>query len=235
MRLTTVSDAEAVAARAADRCAMVVARAIEERGVAHVALSGGSTPQRTHELLAERSDIDWSAVEVWFSDERCVPGDHADSNFRAADEALLSKVSPRAVHRCRGELGPDEGAAAYASELVDAVGAEPVLDLVFCGMGPDGHTCSLFPSFAQVDEEAFEVLGVTGSPKPPPERITFAFPLLWRARLTLLLVAGAAKADAFAAVCAGADPRVPASLLRRGRLEAIADDAAAPPPLARPG
>lgn len=222
MRVTTVSDAEAVATRAAD----LVVRLIAERDeVFHVALAGGSTPERCHELLAER-DVDWSRVHVWLSDERAVPPDDDESNFLMVRRSLLDRVDipDENVHRVLTERGADAAADAYEQEL-RAVGA---LDLVMCGMGPDGHTMSLFPGRREVSIEDRLVVAVHDSPKPPPDRITFTIPVIREARHTMLLVAGEGKAEALSKVLERVDPAVPASLLRNGRLEILADDAAAP-------
>src|SRR3954447_8232889 len=145
MRVTTVADAEAVAARAADGVERLIAAG---DGVFHVALAGGSTPERCHELLAER-DVDWSRVHVWESDERAVPPDDEESNFLMIRRSLLDRIdiTEANVHRVRGELGADAAAAAYEEELR----AAGPLDLVMCGMGPDGHTMSLFPGHPELE------------------------------------------------------------------------------------
>ncbi|HWD11234.1 MAG TPA: 6-phosphogluconolactonase, partial [Solirubrobacteraceae bacterium] len=148
-RLTTCPHAEAVAARAAALIVRQLARARQERGVAHLALSGGTTPKRTYELLAAEADA-LDAVEVWFADERCVAPEHPDSNYLLAEQALLgpAAVPGERVHRMRGELGPGAGASSYSSELRSGLPDEddtPVLDLIVLGIGPDGHVASLFP------------------------------------------------------------------------------------------
>ncbi|MHB8240528.1 MAG: 6-phosphogluconolactonase [Solirubrobacteraceae bacterium] len=234
-RLTTCLDAESVAERAAAHVSRQLQRAREERGVAHVALSGGTTPGRTYELLA-REPADWQDVEVWFADERCVPPDDPESNFLLAREALLGPagIPEERVHRMQGELGPHEGARRYAEELCGRVpslgGAPPVLDVVVLGIGPDGHIASLFPGAKELDEGPEAVcLGVVDSPKPPPERITVSLAVLRTARGCLLLANGASKADAISAMLGEESRHVPASLLRRERLSVIVDDAAAPP------
>jgi 6-phosphogluconolactonase len=234
MRLTTVADAEAVASRAADVVSRLIAEAVDARGVCHLALAGGSTPERCHELLAER-DIDWSRVHLWESDERCVPPDDDESNFLMIRRSLLDRVSvpDGNVHRVMGERGPDPAADAYEEELRACVDETtqagiPVLDVVMCGMGPDGHTMSLFPGHKEVGVTGRLCVGVHDSPKPPPERVTFTLDLVHAARRTMLLAAGSSKAEAMSAVLEAPDPRVPASMLRFGRLEVIADDAAAP-------
>jgi 6-phosphogluconolactonase len=250
-RLTTFADAEATAARAAVEIAREVRRARELRGVAHLVLSGGSTPKRTYELLAGELQ-DWDGVEIWFADERCVPPQDEESNYRLAAETLLrpAGIDPTRVHRMEGELGPDEGARRYAAALqanLAPAGAPPpgapsgvsttanenppVLDLIVLGIGPDGHVASLFPGAPTLDAgERAVCLPVHDSPKPPPERITLSLAVLRAARRCLLLATGAGKADAIAAALAEPSRHVPASLLRRERLTVIVDDAASPPP-----
>jgi 6-phosphogluconolactonase len=250
-RLTTFADAESTAARAAVEIARALEQAREQRGVAHLALSGGSTPKRTYELLATVLK-DWEGVEIWFADERCVGPEDEESNYRMAAETLLrpAGLDPARVHRMIGELGPEEGARGYADELLAHVSLDenppaphspssppsatstlPVLDLIALGIGPDGHVASLFPGAPTLDagEQAI-CLGVTNSPKPPPERITLSLAVLRAARRCLLLATGAGKADAIAAALAEPTKHVPASLLVRERLTVIVDDAASPPP-----
>jgi 6-phosphogluconolactonase len=239
-RLTACPDAETVAQRAAAHVARQLHQAREQRGVAHLALSGGTTPGRTYELLgAEPQEL--GEVEVWFADERCVGAEDAQSNYRLAVETLLTagEIAPGRVHRMLGELGPEQGARGYAEELARALNGErapqagaplvPVLDLIVLGIGPDGHVASLFPGAATLDAgEDAVCLGVSDSPKPPPERITLSLAVLRAARECVLLATGASKADALAAALGEPSHHVPASLLRRERLTVIADDAAAP-------
>jgi 6-phosphogluconolactonase len=241
-RITTFADPEATAERAAVEIARALEGAREQRGVAHLALSGGSTPARTYELLAAAVD-GWDGVEIWFADERCVPPEDEESNYRLAAETLLrpAGIDPARVHRMEGELGPDEGARRYADALRAGVASDdataptssplPVLDLIALGIGPDGHIASLFPGAPTLDagEQAL-CLGVHESPKPPPERITLSLAVLRAARRCLLLATGAGKADAIAAALGEPTKHVPASLLVRERLTVIVDDAASPPP-----
>ena len=159
-RLTTCQDAEAVAQRAAAHVALQLRRAYEQRGVAHMALSGGTTPGRTYELLGATPDA-LTDVEVWFADERCVEPQDAESNYRLVAETLLAgaAVPQEWVHRMQGEAGPEEGARRYAEELTRHVAGEspslpPVLDLVVLGIGPDGHVASLFPGSDTLDAGA---------------------------------------------------------------------------------
>jgi 6-phosphogluconolactonase len=203
--------------------------------VAHLALSGGTTPGRTFELLAEHPD-QLRDTELWFADERCVGPDDEESNFRLARETGLAgkAVASQRVHRMEGELGPEQGAERYAALLGERIGAGegtavPVLDLVVLGIGPDGHIASLFPDnlALQAAEEAV-CLPITDSPKPPPQRITLSLAVLLAARGCLLLATGAGKAEAVDAMLGEPTTHVPASLLRRERLTVIVDDAAAP-------
>jgi 6-phosphogluconolactonase len=246
-RLTTCPDAEAVAVRAAADIRRQLELARRERGEAHLALSGGSTPARTYELLAGCGS-DWDGIEVWFADERCVPPDHADSNYRMARDTLLGEgaVPAERVHRMLGELGPAEGSARYAQELAarlcngevdrpvrppDQAPAVPVLDVIVLGIGPDGHVASLFPGASTLEAGRDAVaLAVVDSPKPPPERITLSLEVLRSARSCVLLATGPGKADAVQAMLGEPTGHVPASLLRRERLTVIVDDAAAPLP-----
>jgi 6-phosphogluconolactonase len=234
VRLTTVADAEAAATRAADAVTRLVGEALDARGVCHLALAGGSTPERCHELLTER-DVDWSRVHLWESDERAVGPDDDESNFKMIRSSLLDRISipGENVHRVMGERGAEAAADAYEGELRASVERRtqagiPVLDIVMCGLGEDGHTMSLFPGNPGVSVKDRLVVAVHDAPKPPPDRISFTLDLVHAAGRTILLTAGASKAEALAAVLEGADPHVPASLLRFGRLEVIADDAAAP-------
>lgn len=235
--LTTCVDAATVARRASSEIARHLEATRAEHGVAHLALSGGSTPTRTYELLAGEP-VDWSGVEVWFADERCVPPDDPESNYRLASETLLgpAAIGSGRVHRMEGELGPEEAARRYALALGDGVSRRehelPVLDLIVLGIGPDGHVASLFPGAATLKAPQQELcLGVWDSPKPPPERVTLSLAVLRAAERCLLLVTGAGKADAVSAMLAEPSNHVPASLLRRERLTVIADDAASPGPI----
>jgi 6-phosphogluconolactonase len=242
-RLTTCLDAETVARRAAAHIVRQLRHAREQRGVAHLALSGGTTPGRTYELLGAEPREDLSDVEVWFADERCVPPKDEESNYRLVAQTLLAGtgagagVAPERVHRMRGEAGPVEGARLYARELTGRIAGvsggtglhtPPVLDLIVLGIGPDGHIASLFPGAATLDAGADAIcLGVDDSPKPPPERITLSLAVLLAARECMLLATGASKADAVAAMLGEPSRHVPASLLRRERLTVLLDDAAA--------
>jgi 6-phosphogluconolactonase len=234
-RLTSCPDPDSVAARAAAHVLRAIEQARAERGVAHVALSGGGTPERTYRLLGQDAEA-LRATELWFADERCVAPDDPESNYRMVAETLLrpARIAAELVHRVHGEIGPASGARQYEGELrerlPDGPGKLVTLDLVVLGIGPDGHVASLFPGSATLAEERALCLGVEDSPKPPPRRITLSLPVLRAARGCLLVATGASKADALAAMLGEATASVPASLLRRERLSVITDDAAAPLP-----
>ena len=145
-------------------------------------------------------DLPWGRVTVLFGDERCVPPSDADSNFRAAAEALLDRAAPATVHRIPGELGPEAAAALYEP----LVAAGP-LDLVLLGIGPDGHTASLFPGHPALDAPGL-VAAVRGAPKPPPERVTLTLRALRGATRVIFLVSGSDKRDAVRRAQAGLVP-----------------------------
>jgi len=169
---------------------------------------------------------DWSRVDVWFTDERCVPPNHEHSNFRMTDEALLSKVHGETVHRMRGELGPHDGAAAYENELGE-FGPEQ-LDLILLGLGPDAHICSLFPGDDALGERERRVVGVESAGMAPlVPRITLTLPVVNSSRQIVFLVTGEDKAEAVERVFRGPpDPRAPGSLVD-GPVVALLDPAAA--------
>src|SRR5580692_10486148 len=157
------ADPTALARRAAQYFLEMASEAVQARGRARIAISGGSTPKTTFALLADpnepwRAHMPWDALDLYWVDERCVPPDNADSNYRMTREAMLDHVPlrPEQIHRMEGELEPDAAAARYESELRNSFrleGAErPRFDIVQLGMGPDGHTASLFPHTAALGE-----------------------------------------------------------------------------------
>ncbi len=191
----------------------------------HVALTGGSTPRAAYERLATLR-ADWSGVDIWFTDERCVAPTHEHSNFRMADDALLSKVAGATVHRMRGELGPGDGAAAYEHELGEF--GPDALDLILLGLGPDAHICSLFPGDDALGERERRVVGVeTPGMAPLVSRITLTLPVVNSSGQIVLLVTGEDKAEAVERMFSGPpDPRAPGSLVD-GPVIALLDPAAA--------
>ena len=227
-RLTVLRDAEAAARRAADVMVIQINDARVRETDVHIAVAGGSTPRRAYELLA-RMQGTWSHVHLWLGDERCVPADHEDANQRMVRESLLDKLRADdrpVLHAVRGELTPEDAAWLYSTELVRTMGEKPVFDFVLLGMGPDGHTASLFPGRPEADAHEAPVIGVRDSPKPPPERITLTMPVLRRARYTVLLATGEGKREALARVRAG-DEELPSARLGEDLSEIVCDRAAA--------
>ena len=210
-------DAAALATSLAD---WLVARIAASTGPYALNLSGGSTPKHLYELLATpayRSKIDWARVHIFFGDERFVPMDHEDSNYRMAREALIAHVPiPSAnVYPVETESGtPETAAAAYAATLQGYYGqptldpARPVFGMTLLGLGEDGHTASLFPGTAALAERDKWVTAVIGA-KPEP-RITMTYPVLESSADVIFLVAGAGKAAMLKRMVAR-DPDLPAS------------------------
>ncbi len=205
---------------------LVVARDVGEAAAERIqflrpltlVLAGGSTPRTLYERLAQ-SDLPWSRMDVFFGDERCVPPDHPDSNYRMAHEALLSKV-PARVLRMKGETCD---AAAYERALRRIFGAgPPAFDLVVLGLGSDDHTASLFRGDAALGERKRWVVRVS---RPDHPRITLTLPVLSAAREVLFLVAGAGKREALRRFLAR--EAVPAALVEAQRVTVIADPEAA--------
>jgi 6-phosphogluconolactonase len=191
----------------------------------HIALTGGTTPEQAY-MKAAKHEPDWSNVEIWWSDERCVPPDNDLSNYALAKRTLLDRLErdPRAVHRIKGELGKEQAAADYESEL-----GETVFDLELLGIGKDGHVASLFPN-APTLRETRRVLPAEPGLEPFVERVTLSIPALNSAGEILFALSGAEKAEAARrAFASQPDPETPASLVRaqNGRTTAILDRAAA--------
>jgi 6-phosphogluconolactonase len=195
------------------------------RAGGHIVLTGGSTPRVAYELAAEL-ERDWTAAELWWGDERCVPPEDELSNYGMAARALIERVSAGPVHRMRGELGREAGAAEYEREL----GELQRFDLVLLGLGPDGHVASLYPDQPTLDETRLRAIGAEAKLDPYVDRITLTLPMLRAAHAIVFLVAGADKADACARAFAGGPSRsTPGSLVRAvsGTTTAVLDPAAA--------
>ena len=227
-------DRAELAEAAARDFAQRAGEAMDERGRFTVALAGGSTPRTVYELLVseygDAADLDWSRVHAFFGDERTVPPDHEDSNYRMARETMLDHVPIGSVHRMRGELPPEVAASAYEEELRGFLEEEPPrFDLIMLGIGPDGHTASLFPETV--------ALGITDRlvvanevPKLETVRITLTTPVINAARAVTFLVAGEDKAEALREILEGdSDPRIyPAKFVQPdGDLTWMVDSAAA--------
>ena len=220
VELVVVETPDDVAREVAERLAFAA------RAGGHIALTGGTTPEQAYELAAQ-SEPDWSDVELWWSDERCVPPDDELSNYKLAKRTLLDNlgIAPRAVHRIKGELGKDEAAANYERELGDAE-----FDLELLGVGPDGHIASLFPNAATLQEQRRRVLPAEAGLEPFVDRVTLSLPALRSAREIVFALTGAGKADAARrAFASEPGPETPASLVRarNGSTVAILDRAAA--------
>jgi 6-phosphogluconolactonase len=223
-----VTDIELVVLADADEVASEVARRLGQaaREGGHIALTGGRTPELAYEEAA-KLEQDWSNVELWWSDERCVPPDDELSNYALAKRALLDNLgsAPRHVHRIKGELGKERAAEEYELELGDTV-----FDLELLGVGPDGHVASLFPSAPTLRQQEKRVLPAEAGLEPFVDRVTLSIPALNSARAIVFALAGAEKADAARrAFAAEPSPRTPSSLVRArdGRTTAILDRAAA--------
>jgi 6-phosphogluconolactonase len=230
-------DAEAVARAAADLFARLSREAVEGRGAFSVALSGGTTPRRVYELLASdeyKERVPWAGVHVFFGDERTVPPDHAESNYRMASEARLSRVEVPAenVHRIEGVGDAAANASDYESVMRGFFGdAEwPRFDLVFLGMGDDGHTASLFPQTSALAETRAWV-AANWVEKLGAWRITLTANAINAARRVVFLVTGASKAERLREVISGEpEPsRLPSQMIRPrdGALRWYVDRAAA--------
>lgn len=223
-------------ARAA--AALLVSRAedaIAARGRFTVALSGGSTPKAMHTYLRGLK-VEWARVHIFWGDERCVPPDHEHSNYRMARETLLDHIilPSENVRRIRGEADPEQAAADYENVLRSAFSdTPPRFDMIFLGMGDDGHTASIFPGTSAVNEQTRWVVAQAHDFPPPPlvTRLTFTPPLINAAAHVVVLVAGAGKAERLKQVLQGPyQPEVlPAQIVKptNGRVVWMVDEAAA--------
>jgi 6-phosphogluconolactonase len=238
---------EAVNRRAAQYFVDGIRSAAGARGKARIAISGGNTPKHTFELLADpsepyRQQIPWEKLDLYWVDERCVPPDHPDSNYRMTREALLDKVplDQSQIFRIQGELDPEEAAAKYEFDVRQCFrleGAElPGFDMVQLGMGPDGHTASLFPHTEGL-HEIMRIAIANHVAQKDTWRVTLTWPVIDRARDVFFLIEGADKVDALRAVFLGPyDPETyPSQLIRPAsqRITLLLDSAAAaalPPP-----
>lgn len=225
-RLVVVPDARALARRAAEWLVERTRAAVGERGACSVALAGGTTPRAAYEVLGTSAlsrAVPWGAIDWYFGDERAVPPDDPESNYRSAVDTLFAgrpELLPR-VHRMPAEAGDLEAAAREYGRLLPAP-----LDVLLLGMGDDGHTASLFPGSPALEERRDPVVAVTG-PKPPPRRLTITPGVIEAARDVLVLASGAGKAEALARVLEGPlDVRAVPAQLARGRTFVV-DSAAA--------
>jgi 6-phosphogluconolactonase len=211
------SDKAELVTAVGDRLIGAITDAIAARGRALIVLTGGGTGIGLLEHVRDNGGgIDWSKVRLFWGDERYVPESDDERNEKQAREALLDHIdipaaNVHAMPASDGEFGDDIDAAALAYEQVLAAVADagepvPAFDVHLLGMGGEGHVNSLFPHTGATRETTRQVVGVTDSPKPPPNRITLTLPAVQRSREVWLVVAGADKADAVAAAVGGADP-----------------------------
>src|SRR5688572_21559124 len=235
-----VPDSAAAADAGARLWVDTVRQALAAHGVFHVALAGGTTPRDMHRKVSEQADLDyaWHRTHVFFGDERAVPPDDDRSNFGIASEALIDCVplSPQQVHRMEGEA-PDLAAAAerYAGTLAEVLAppahAPPVFDLIWLGLGTNGHTASLFPNSPALAVRDRWVVAVNEAAADPPRRLTLTVPVLNASRRIIFLVTGSEKAAIVAEVLEGeyAPDRLPAQIIQPapGRLVWLLDEAAA--------
>ena len=235
-RFSVFPDAAAVCAAMADRFVEAAEAAIDERGTFRVALSGGGTPKTVYPMILEphrRDRVDWSRAVFFWGDERAVPPDDPESNFGVAYQMLIAQlpnVRPDSIHRMPAEA-PDLEAAALSHEAelrlaFDARGDEPpAFDLIWLGMGPDGHTASLFPGSTALDETERWVVA-NWAPFPQAWRMTLTFPVLNAGRRVVFAVEGANKADAVRAIRAGGSG-LPAERVAGDQVEWLIDAPAA--------
>ncbi|MBI5777605.1 MAG: 6-phosphogluconolactonase [Nitrospirae bacterium] len=238
--LRILENGEELAREAADFVVWAGEQAIQSAGNFRLALSGGSTPKALYALLAGTGlvkRLDWRRVAVFFGDERCVPPEHADSNFRMANETLIKPldIPQDRIFRMHGEDEPDQAARRYEESLRKEFGAPapawPRFDLILLGLGDDGHTASLFPGTPALSEQKRLVV-----PNPAPQgakqRLTFTVPLINQAQTVVFLVSGKSKAPALKAVLedrTADNAKFPAKLIQpeKGRLIWFLDHAAA--------
>ncbi len=236
-RVTVVAGPEEVAATACDIVLSAARDAIARSAAFRIALAGGSTPRRLYERLAARDDADFAHWHVFFGDERWVPADHPDSNFRMAGEALLGRVPipARQVHRIDTTAGsPDRAARLYAMSVVRALapepGSMPRLDLVLLGLGADGHTASLFPGSSALAAAPHEIAVATWVAAQRAWRVTLTASAINAARAVVFLVSGGDKARALARVVnTSRSDAPPAAAIRPrdGQVLFVVDEAAA--------
>ena len=234
MRVEVFSDPAALAQAAAAFIKDAADRAVGERGVFSLALAGGSTPLETYRLLGHDPAFPWGKTQLFWGDERCVAGDHPDSNRGAALKALgpPGTLPPDNIHPIRGQLSPQEAAQDYEWQLKGFFAdlGRPAFDLVLLGLGPDGHVAGLFPASPGLTESKAWVIPMAApvSVEPQVPRVSLTFWAINQARQVLLLVCGAAKASVVARLRAGEASDLPAARLRpQGELIIYLDQDAA--------
>ena len=215
-------DAEELSRKAAEQFVSLANDAVKDHGRFSVALSGGSTPKALYSLLASpvfNSRISWPRVDLFWGDERCVPPDHAESNYRMVHESLLSKITIPAenVHRMAGEKAPQFAAAEYEERLRNYFhmgdDALPRFDLILLGLGDDGHTASLFPGSSALNETE-RLVATTYVVKLQAHRLSLTFPLINNAAQITFLIAGQSKSAIVKEILATENSNFPAAQIR---------------------
>ena len=215
------SDLEALSAAAAEFIATISRKVTESTGNFSMALSGGVTPRPLYALFGStlyRERIDWKRVRIFWTDERCVPPDHPESNYKLAFDSFLSRVSipPNNIHRIKGEASADQAARAYERDIRLFLGgpAFPIFDLIILGVGEDGHTASLFPASGAAKERVRVVAPVYLEP-PKLNRVTLTLPTLNNAVQILFLVSGKSKQNVIKEIVEQGNPHhYPAGLVQ---------------------
>ncbi|HSW62834.1 MAG TPA: 6-phosphogluconolactonase [Dissulfurispiraceae bacterium] len=231
--LSICADADTLAAASADHIISILSDAVRQSGTASLALSGGKTPGLYFPLLASeprRSAVPWQHLHVFWTDERCVPPEHAESNYGMAWRLWLSHVPIPAdnIHRMRGEINPPAAAREYAEELLGFFAGMPRFDLILLGIGTDGHTASLFPGTTALDAQEYACAVYV--PQLSSWRITLTLPVLNNARTAIVVASGTDKASIMEKLRnAGTDSTYPAGRvrLRDGKLIWLIDAEAA--------
>lgn len=214
-----------LAERAAELFVMACSSAIGSRGAFHVALSGGTTPGLFFNTLTRApytNGIEWDKAHLYFADERCVPPDDNESNFKLLSDTILYKVTTH-PHRVEGELGPQEAARRYEALITAMLGPEPVFDMIFLGMGEDGHTASLFPGSSALEAHGIAV----PVPDREPPRVSLTMPVINAARTMVFHVTGSTKSAALKRVFSqGEKSGLPAAMVNERAIWLMDEEAA---------
>lgn len=219
-RLVVHPSKEAMGSALADAIAEASSEAIAKKGKFTIAFSGGSLPDTVNAgLLATKQGIEYNKWHVFFCDERCVPHDHADSNYKLIKDGIMTREPIQHVYTINPSYldQPDQAASDYEEQMKRVFGNEvahdfPSLDMALLGMGPDGHTCSLFPGHHLLQEKSKWVAAITDSPKPPPNRITLTLPVVNASKHIIFVATGASKQEPLREIFGG-HSSLPAALI----------------------
>jgi 6-phosphogluconolactonase len=218
-KIYAYSESNEVAKATAEYIVKVQNEALKNKDVFNVAVSGGSLVKTLRIGLKDRTDVEWAKWRVYFADERLVPLEHEDSNYGLLKRELLDhltgdkpKVYTINEHKCMNESS-EETAIDYEGTMTETLGADGILDLILLGCGPDGHTCSLFPGHALLQENSRLVAPIEDSPKPPPRRITITFPVLEAAKNIAFVAEGSGKAPILKEVFLTPNSSLPAAMV----------------------